>query len=156
MRNKRNKIFSIAIGALACVALPAAAQDGSRPGSGFARTFQGLYQEIASWFGLTSDEPEVGPFTMPGGQTLTEDPEMGGYTMPGGLWAPGDSANVAPYIPVGGRPTSGDSPEAAPFIMPGGLWAPGASTNAAPYGAPGGNSATGDSPEMSPITFPSG
>lgn len=101
MKDMKNRLFSIAIGALACgvLALPALAQDNSQ-----SSLAQWLYEAIASWLGgLPIEEPEVSP-----------------HIPPGGLTAAGNASETAPQVPPGAVQTPGDPTNAAPYNMPGG------------------------------------
>ena len=91
----RNKVLSLALGALACIFLavvPAAAVDGSS-GDGSEGLLLNLYHQILEWIGAADGTSDVTP----------SDPAVPPAALSGSGGAGGpDNPEALPYIPPGG------------------------------------------------------
>lgn len=107
----RSKIFSMALGALACLilALPAAAQDGRSAAAGI---FQGIYEALSVWLGGTDADLEAL-------DSAQDSDEIGPLIVPVGLQAPGNSAVSAPPSAMFAEPAAPAS-EIGAITFPGG------------------------------------
>lgn len=91
----RNKVLSMALGALACIFLavvPVAAADGSS-GDGSEGLLLNLYHQILEWFGAADGMSDVTP--------SDPTPASAALSGAGGSGGP-DNPEAYPYIPPGG------------------------------------------------------
>lgn len=107
----RSKIFSMALGALACLilALPAAAQGGRSAAAGI---FQGIYEALMVWTGGTDADLEAV-------DSYGDNLEIGAISFPGGIKAPGQPTDADSAHGLNGEPTP-NAPEIGPIIIPAG------------------------------------